>query len=398
MKKVFTLIAMTLLAAASSFAQDEVWTVAGNANILNGSSSWAPANTENDMTWNAENERYELVVTDCGLEAGSYEYKFVKDHAWTVSYPDGSGNLTLTIPTTGMYTITYYYEPDTGLGDEGDAEAVRTGDYTPSTEVVLTVAGSSVPLFGTSWDPTNTDNDMTLVSGTVYQLVKKNVVLGKGTIQYKVAKDHDWGSAWPSNNASFAIPEDGTYDVTFTFDYSTKAPSAEAVFAGSAQVDHYWTIAGSSIGSDANANLQDPVFGLSWDPTLEDNDMTENADGTWTLVKSGVEVGSNDLFFKACFDHDWSVAWGELADEQGNVGNASISLRPGKYDITFTLILTEGEEQVTARAIPLDGGETAISEVDNDRPATVYYNLQGIQTNRLQRGLYITNGRKVVIK
>ena len=82
MKKVFTLIAMTLLATASSFAQDEVWTVAGNANILNGSSSWAPANTENDMTWNAENERYELVVTDCGLEAGVLRRAGGADGTW----------------------------------------------------------------------------------------------------------------------------------------------------------------------------------------------------------------------------------------------------------------------------------------------------------------------------
>ena len=397
MKKVFTLIAMTLLAAASSFAQDEVWTVAGNANILNGSSSWAPANTENDMTWNAENERYELVVTDCGLEAGSYEYKFVKDHAWTVSYPDGSGNLTLTIPTTGMYTITYYYEPDTGLGDEGDAEAVRTGDYTPSTEVVLTVAGSSVPLFGTSWDPANVDNDMTLVSGTVYQLVKKNVVLGKGTIQYKVVKDHDWGSAWPSNNASFAIPEDGTYDVTFTFDYSTKAPSAEAVFAGSAQVDHYWTIAGSCIGADAKAGLEDAIFGLTWDPSLEENNMTEQADGTWTLEKKGMRFGGGEVVFKACYDHSWETSWGAPADEGGNIANATITLPAGMVDIEFVLYLDEGEEHVEAR-LPGQEGGTGITELDNDRPATVYYNLQGIQTNRLQRGLYITNGRKVVIK
>ena len=66
--------------------------------------------------------------------------------------------------------------------------------------------------------------------------------------------------------------------------------------------------------------------------------------------------------------------------------------------MTFTLDLTEGAEKVSAVAKNLSGDSTGIDELNNEQPATVYYNLQGIQTNRLQRGLYITNGKKVVVK
>lgn len=262
---------MLLMASLSTFAQNETWTVVGAADIINGTSSWDLNNNDNNMTYNAATQRYELTVTGCGLVKDKYEYKFAKDHSWDVAYPQ-EGNNSLEITETGTYTILFYYEPDQGLGDDGGAVATRTGDYTPPTTLTLTVAGSSVELFGTSWDPKNTANDMTQVSGTTYQLVKKGVTLAAGTIEYKITKDHDWGTNWPSNNASFAIEADGTYDVTFTTDSSTRQVSAVA-----------------------------------------------------------------------------SVA-------------------------------------------------TGISELSSDRTAAVYYNLQGVRTTRATKGLYISNGRKVIVK
>ena len=57
-----------------------------------------------------------------------------------------------------------------------------------------TVAGSSGAIFGTTWDATNTANDMTLEDG-VYSITYADVQ-PEDAIQLKVVKNHAWGEAW----------------------------------------------------------------------------------------------------------------------------------------------------------------------------------------------------------
>lgn len=96
--------------------------------------------------------------------------------------------------------------------------------YVKFTIPSYTVAGSSTVL-GTNWDQTDTDNDMVWSSGTTYTLTKSNVVLTKdNTYEYKVAYNHAWTTAYPASNASIDFGNTtGHYDVTFTFNASTKA-------------------------------------------------------------------------------------------------------------------------------------------------------------------------------
>lgn len=91
-----------------------------------------------------------------------------------------------------------------------------------------TVAGSSTELFGTAWDPSNTDNDMVL-DGSIYKWEKSGVALTTGTIEFKVAKNHNWDTAYPALNYELAIPWDDTYNVSITFDSSTETVHAIAV-------------------------------------------------------------------------------------------------------------------------------------------------------------------------
>ncbi len=78
-----------------------------------------------------------------------------------------------------------------------------------------TVAGSSTDVLGTSWDPTNTSNDMTLVDGN-YVLVKSVKLDDEVELQFKVCKNHAWGEEYPSSNYYLKIPA-GTWDVVFMF-------------------------------------------------------------------------------------------------------------------------------------------------------------------------------------
>ena len=114
-----------------------------------------------------------------------------------------------------------------------DDAAAAAADLAVNT---YTVVGSSAPLFGTAWAPELTANDMALVEGTKYELVKSDIALTAGDILYKVAVDHAWTESYPTDNLTLNIPEAGKYTVTFTFDSNTKAVNATAELTEAAVV------------------------------------------------------------------------------------------------------------------------------------------------------------------
>ncbi len=80
-----------------------------------------------------------------------------------------------------------------------------------------TVAGFQ-SLLETEWDPTNTNNDMSLsADGTYYELIKL-VYLRAGTYEFKVVKNHNWNQgSYPDNNWVLNIESDGLYEGHFYF-------------------------------------------------------------------------------------------------------------------------------------------------------------------------------------
>ena len=90
-------------------------------------------------------------------------------------------------------------------------------DFEPD---VYTVVGTPEAVFGTVWDNDNDSNDMTWnrVSGC-YELEKNGCELAAGTeIQYKIVKNHYWGTTWPEENLVYRIERSGIYSLKFTFD------------------------------------------------------------------------------------------------------------------------------------------------------------------------------------
>ncbi len=99
-----------------------------------------------------------------------------------------------------------------------------------------TVAGSSDVAFGTAWDPTNTENDMLLMDGTIYSWMKEGLTLSAGTIEFKVCEDHAWTTAYPASNYVLTIPADGIYIVMIMFDAASGVVDAFAEKTGDAVV------------------------------------------------------------------------------------------------------------------------------------------------------------------
>ena len=91
-----------------------------------------------------------------------------------------------------------------------------------------TVAGTAA-LFGTNWDISDTNNNMTNTSGTTWTWTKSNVELTAGNIEFKVVKGHNYNyGSWPASNYVLSILENGKYDVTITYDSSNNTVTATA--------------------------------------------------------------------------------------------------------------------------------------------------------------------------
>ena len=87
----------------------------------------------------------------------------------------------------------------------------------------FTIAGTGAHL-GTEWDTGNTANDMTYADG-VYTKVYTNVAAGSYLL--KVARDHDWGTAYPSADKAYTVDKAGS-TVTVTLKGTTVTITVEA--------------------------------------------------------------------------------------------------------------------------------------------------------------------------
>lgn len=165
----------------------------------------------------------------------------------STSLATGSGNMKLTADLAGEYVFTYTYETQTL------AVTFPEGEIIP-VEHTYTVAGTPASLFGTEWDPSNTENDMTKQEDGSYKWEKKDLALEAGLIKFKVVEDHDWANPnYPSDDYELNITEAATYTLTITF--NNGEVTAQALKTGDAQVDPVVSIAGSMNSWNASADV-----------------------------------------------------------------------------------------------------------------------------------------------
>ena len=231
-----------------------------------------------------------------------------------------------------------------------------------STQAPFTVAGSGAHL-GTEWDTGNTANDMTYADG-VYTKVYENVAAG--SYLFKVVRDHDWGTSYPSADKSYKVDVTGsTVTITLkgtTVDVKVDLPVTEcphenrgpeatctenqvcydceeiiAVATGHPGFDahHLCTVCGQPASftvAGTGAHL-----GTEWEPSNTANDMTY-ADGIWTKVYENVSAGTYS--FKVARNHGWEVSYpGEdksyTAVEDGSI--VVITFNGSAVDVTVSV-------------------------------------------------------------
>lgn len=377
-RTIFTLF-MLCIATLTLQAQD-VWTAAGSSTLFG--SHWDETDTNNDLT-DKGNGIWELTKTDCILEQNvKYELKVLKDHSWAESYPQPD-NYVFKVEETGTYDVTIQFDANNFTIN---VKTKKTGDAVIG-EKTWTVAGFGV-ILGIEWDPKATENDMIKQEDNVtYILTKTNLTLAIGTYKYKICANHGWAENYGDDNdsegnASVFITKDGIYDLTFTFNSKTHEVSCVVTKKADAVIGKVWTVAGD-----------EGLFETAWDQLSTDNEMTKQENDIYTLVKRGRSLSAQTYQYKVCANHTWTESYG--ADPFG-IDNAILVIeKAGIYDVTFTFNLATKEVSATAVRTDTDG----ISQIAGDVKAkNVIFNLQGHRVSTPKQGVYIINGKKVVVK
>ena len=313
MRKILSLFVAAIF-SATMFAQ--TWTVVGNnATIL--SDTWKPALTANDMTQIGSTGHFTLEKTFSALAAATeFEFKVAKDHAWDESYPTGGANWIVKIPA-GATKVLFFFD---------------SSSKTVNGMSVCTVAGSSATLFGTTYDPANTANDMTY-AGNVFTFTKTGVELAASTIEYKIVQNHAWdydgkNASWPAANKQLTIAESGIYTITITFDPFTNEINATATKTGDATVvpeikvhadftrdgeDNWLTSDAFAVSTDSKtASLTKTLvrgtfpFGI-----LKDGSWTSNTSAEYTRTSASWAVTgtSGNMSLVVDQDGDYTFTW-----------------------------------------------------------------------------------------
>lgn len=325
----------------AGMASAVTYSVAGSSSALFGA-SWSETNTSTDMT-STDGVNYTFTKEGVTLSKGTIEYKVVVDHSWGTSYGDngGQGNAVYSVPEDGVYDVVISFNATTHVPS---MVATKVGGAT--VEHTWSIIGK---IFGANWD---TDWDMTLEFDGKYYYTATDVVLAQGNYEYKARADKKWELSYPTNgNAVLSIPEDGTYDITFTLDLTAGTVNTEVTKKGGAVIEATYTVAGTPTA----------IFGTEWDATNTANDMVES-EGVYTFAKENVELTAGDIKFKVVKNHDWNTAAYGDPDGDGD-GNVVYTItEDGTYNVTITFNPT------ATTAIPA----ITVEKVGGDEPAYDY--------------------------
>jgi len=246
------------------------------------------------------------IVADAGISGSGTDYTLTGDEEdfvkeLTLSNISAETAITIASGTARRFVVW------------GATYATEGGGDTPQ-EDTWTVAGSSTVAFGTSWDPTNTANDMVKQNDGTFKWEKENLELAAGSVDFKVAKNHSWDEAYPSQDYHLAIDAAGIYTITITFEPdNSNNVSAIATKTGEAVVVPTVVMHGTFVSS-------------GW----ADTEAFATADDKKTASLK-LTLAAGDIEFGMKFDGAWKANGATITRE-----NASTSLASGDGNMHLT--------------------------------------------------------------
>ncbi len=381
------------------------------------SSTWNTATTTEVMTKKADGTYF--WEKEAELETQTVKLKVVAQGLdgkvrW---YGNGEANVSVTIENAGTYYFTVNF-------DEDAAPAVTAKAEEKATYTVVGIPG----VLGSNWDVADENNNMTRNDdGTgTYTLTKKDVVLEANTkIEYKVVKNHayangQWG--FGGNNADYNVGEAGTYHITFTFNPTTKING-----------DHYVNC--SVIPVSVTKNITDAKYATYYSPYALDFSesgltayIAEQSEGKVSFTEVTNVPAYTGVLLKANTAGDYTIKTAVSSetnvDANKFIGTVNSTTAPvGSFVLLYGdkgVGFYKTKEQFTVGAntayLPAslaqstDGARSFISINFDDEANAIegitaekqmngeIYNLQGQRVSTAKKGLYIINGKKVVMK
>lgn len=442
MKKIITLI-LLLMGMVCTVNAD--WYVSGDHNVTNCSSEDWGEHSENMMTNISGTNIYVLVVENKSITAWSggnknnYPVKFTNGTEW---YGDNGNNIELNFQGDGTYTIVYYFDAVNhtyrfistpmlrwGLGNSGsgnwnwgyEASSMFTkkGDYSWTYELTPTTFtdDTSFRLYSSLWDkqayPTSVN--LSLPYGSSCPSSK---------FEYTTS-DNCWRITKPTYTYEKVVIT-ATYK---PFDTTNSADWGQWDISADAYISKTITAAGyATFGSNANVDFSKAI------PTTENNSFVakkgkvqSNGTISWTNTTT-LYAGEGALLQGDADTYLIPVAASATADTEHNDFKAIDSKTQlsganhyiltnqkaggGESPLGFYKVNSAGswcaantaylETNVTPWAhdyFPLDDESASVERIVNEsQDANPVYDLQGRCVTNPQKGLYILNGKKVVIK
>ena len=311
-----------------------VYTAVGPEAIFG--SEWDATDENNDMVLDPETGLYTWTADSVELTTAGFGFKVVGNHTWDNEWPQGYGNnWNVQIAENGTYNLVITFNAETG---EINCVATLVEGGEPTEITVYTVVGPEA-IFGSDWDATDENNDMTLAEG-VYTWNKENVELN-GSFGFKVVGNHDYAIyEYPmgfDNNWIAYVNEPGIYNIAITFDPEAADSARIACTLTKVEtIEMVYTVAGP-----------EAIFGSDWDVTDTNNDMVlDEATGLYTWTKNGVDVAES-FGFKVVGNHTWANEW-----PQGYDNNWIVNIdEAGKYDLVITFNAATGEINCVATKV-----------------------------------------------
>jgi len=296
-----------------------------------------------------------------GPTTGSNQTVTVDTETTTQRQGNGNGSYQFTGTAGNSYTITF---------DANNLTFKISGTVEEITDHTYTVAGSLTDILGTSWDVGNTDNDMTKGSDGIYTLTKSGISISGGTtLEFKVALDHDWGTAYPSSNYSYTFDETATYDITFTFNPETNEVGITVTKVSEGEVVDPYNGKLYILGQ-VNGNNWDPSAGIEMSTTdekvftLEGATFSDAGDGyAYFSFTSKLGASSDDWSFtdyrRGAVSSDYEITTDMIgtAVQMGDFGTTdAFKVLAGTYDVTVDLY---------AGTVTLSAGKTSVYLLGN---------------------------------
>ncbi|MBE6315437.1 MAG: hypothetical protein E7078_02155 [Bacteroidales bacterium] len=196
------------------------------------------------------------------------------------------------------------------------------GYVVPPTPIeTYTVAGTPAAIFGIEWDPTNVENDMTEQADGTFALTKYNCQLAGSELEFKVTGNHSWDNAWPDNNVVVTVEEAGLYDVTFIINPESKDVTYNVVKSG----DFDPRTGELYILGQVNGNGWDPSVGFKMD-TEDENIFTAQ------ITTAGETPDENDGIGYSFFS--FTTKLGENSDDWSSIGGYRIGSVEDGFPLT----------------------------------------------------------------